>query len=59
MNLAGQLEDYQSQSKMLLQELEKKDREIDRLKDMQGDQNEDVGLTRLLEVVLVVVVSSK
>jgi len=52
------LEDYQSQSKLLLQELENKDREIQTLRDMQGSQNEDVRSSRkaLLAVVIVIII---
>ncbi len=41
-NLAGQLEDYQAQTKVLIKELDDKNEEIARLKAAQRNSNEDV-----------------
>ena len=49
-NLASQLEDYQAQTKLLLQEMEKKDEEIARLREAQADHSGDVSIAVVMGV---------
>lgn len=43
-NLVGELEDYQDQTKLLLREIEQKDEEIRKLKHSLADKNNDVSI---------------